>query len=108
MEHQFWLEDYRVQQGKLQLYQTFFETFGAGTPSSAKPLANAPLGYVGYEQNVMLDELRWTVSPRMEGVVQSEKGELPLYRLVPAYTVVNIKPVSKPFLFAFLGESCNE
>lgn len=106
VEHQNWIEYYRYRQGKLNLYQTYLQTFGAGTPSQAKVLTDAPPGYVGYQQDIDLDELNWVVSRNMQGTILTEQQTFAIYQTLPDYSVVNIKPIRLPFITWLLGSAC--
>lgn len=107
VEKQLWFEHYRTIQGRLELYESWLETFGAGTPSQAEFADNVPQGYVGYKHQVWLDELNWTVSPKMEGSIRFGKKWLEIYRLLPEYSSVNIKPARSPLGLYLLRRSCN-
>lgn len=82
---------------KAILYQTWLQTFGAGTPSQ-EPLVNVPPGYIGYEQQVTFAELDWVVSRRMEGTINSANWHFPIYQTLPDYSTVNIKPTQSPLI----------
>lgn len=80
------------------MYQTWLQTFGAGTPSQGTSLVNVPPGYIGYEQQVTFAELDWVVSRRMEGTINSANWHFPIYQTLPDYSTVNIKPTQSPLI----------
>lgn len=106
VEKQLWYEHYRIDGQQFVLFESWLQTFGAGTPSAAKA-TSAPAGFVGYKHDVRLDELNWTVSPRMEGSIRFGKKWLEIYRLLPEYSSVNIKPARSPLGLYLLRRSCN-
>ncbi|HDR1039022.1 TPA: DUF1850 domain-containing protein [Pasteurella multocida] len=108
VEHQLWQEHYRHDGKRLFLYQTWLQTFGAGTPSQGTSLVNVPLGYIGYEQHIELAELDWVVSRRMEGTINSANWHFPIYQTLPDYSTVNIKPTQSPLILFLLGSACND
>ncbi|MDG6894160.1 hypothetical protein A6A20_00595 [Volucribacter amazonae] len=108
VEKQWWIEYYRQQDQQLLLYQTLLQTFGAGTPATGKIIEKIPRGFVGYQQQLMLPELNWVVSPNMQGSLQTNNGTVPLAQMLPAYSVVNIKWQRSPLAIFLLGRSCYE
>lgn len=108
VEHQLWQEHYRHDGKRLFLYQTWLQTFGAGTPSQGTSLVNVPPGYIGYEQQVTFAELDWVVSRRMEGTINSANWHFPIYQTLPDYSTVNIKPTQSPLILFLLGSACND
>lgn len=106
VEHQLWQEHYRHDGKRILLHQTWLQTFGAGTPSFAELVKNVPAGYVGYKQDIYFHELNWVVSRRMEGVIKSEKGDIPIYQTVPDYSMITIRPAQSLLLVYLLGSSC--
>ena len=62
VEKQWWEEQYQRESDGLLLTTTYFEAFGAGTPSTeALALIQKP-GYLGYQINEKLPKLNWVVS----------------------------------------------
>lgn len=106
VEHQLWYEHYQRQGDNLHLYQTWLQTFGAGTPSQGDFLPDVPQGYVGYKQNIYLPEINWVVSHRMEGSIMIDEQEIPIYQTVSDYSVVKIKPARSIFATFLLRKSC--
>lgn len=105
VEQQYWLEDYQLKEGKIHLYQTFFQTFGAGSPSSLPPIT-APAGYIGYKQNQVFEHLNWVVSSNVESTIQTTKGDFLIYQLLPDYSQVHISVQRKPFFFLLWENHC--
>lgn len=106
VEKQLWYEHYRIDGQQFVLFESWLQTFGAGTPSAAKA-TSAPAGFVGYKHDVRLDELNWTVSPRMEGTIIFGKQFLPLYQQLAEYSKVEFKVGKSPLWFYFLRSACN-
>lgn len=92
VEHQLWREHYRTANGKLYLEQTELQTFGAGTPSSGKPMPSEK-GFIGQQSDVVLNELNWAVSHNMQGEIQTPERIWQIYRQTPDYSTIRIAPV---------------
>lgn len=107
VEKQLWYEHYQRTDNQFILFESWLQTFGAGTPSSTPKTTQAPKGYIGYRHNVVLNELNWTVSPRMEGTVLFNNGTLPVYRFLPEYSVVSFKSEKSPLWFYLLRSACD-
>lgn len=107
VEHQLWREHYVWQAGSLHLDKTEMQTFGAGTPASGRPTIATP-GFVAQTSTVVLPELNWVVSRRMEGEIHTNRGTWLLYQHVPDYTVILIQPVRRMRAQQWLGAHCDE
>ncbi|RRN02576.1 DUF1850 domain-containing protein [Bibersteinia trehalosi] len=107
VEKQLWYEHYRHQANQFELFESWLQTFGAGTPSYTTAITNAPQGYIGYKHQIRVNELNWVVSPSMEGTFLVEHKEIPLYQYLPEYSVVHIQSKRAPFWFYLLRSSCN-
>ncbi|KAE9527832.1 DUF1850 domain-containing protein [Testudinibacter aquarius] len=105
VEHQWWREHYRRDGEGILLDQTLFQTFGAGTPSQGELLSTTH-DYVGYRQHIYLHEINWAVSNNMQGSLSTQRQDIPLYQLVPDYTVVRIEPSRIAFIDFLWGMSC--
>ncbi len=108
VEHQLWYEHYQRQGDNLHLYQTWLQTFGAGTPSQGDFLSDVPQGYIGYKQHIDLPEINWTVSRRMEGTIFVDDWQFPVYQTVSDYSVVKIKPARSILASFLLRKYCND
>ncbi|QIW16817.1 hypothetical protein A4G20_01020 [Pasteurellaceae bacterium RH1A] len=106
VEKQLWYEHYRLQDGQLLLYQTWLQTFGAGTPVQGQVLTDAPKGFVGYAQAVKLPSLNWAVSRNMQGSLLVNQHTLLLYQSLPDYSQVQIRPAQASLARFLLGTSC--
>ncbi|HBO37649.1 MAG TPA: DUF1850 domain-containing protein [Pasteurellaceae bacterium] len=108
VEHQLWRESYRHTGDRLLLYKTRLQTFGAGTPFLTDKEVETEEGYIGYQQEIYLNEINWAVSRNMEGELLSADGQIPFYAKVPDYSVISIHPVRIGFMSFLLGTSCYE
>ncbi|MDY2796941.1 DUF1850 domain-containing protein [[Pasteurella] aerogenes] len=106
VEHQLWYEHYQRQGDNLHLYQTWLQTFGAGTPSQGEIVADVPPGYVGFKQDIVLSEINWIVSRRMEGAILLNDKQFPVYQILPDYSTVTIKPAQSVVATLWLRKSC--
>ncbi|EGY52427.1 hypothetical protein HMPREF9371_1416 [Neisseria shayeganii 871] len=105
VEKQYWQEAYVLENGSLHLRHTYIQAFGAGVPVSGSPIP-APPGYVGLSSEVRLPEINWMVSRNMQGEMRLGQRVLPLYRMLPDYTAVNIAPVRQSRLQWFFEKDC--
>lgn len=108
VEQQNWIEFYQRQGRQLQLYETWLQTFGAGTPSAGELVAQTKAGYIGYKQQLNYPELNWVVSPRIKATIEIGSQTWPLYQWLPAYSLVHIQVQRLPFASYLLGRSCDE
>lgn len=108
VEHQLWQEHYHVTPTQLHLYQTFMQTFGAGTPSQGQEVKNAPKGFVGMKTHLTLPQLDWVVSRNMQGQIITATGSWHIANVVPDYTAVHIQPMRLTRIQLWLGENCHE
>lgn len=108
VEQQNWVEFYQRQGRQLKLYETWLQTFGAGTPNEGNLVSNVEQGYIGYSEQLLYPELNWIVSPTMQGTININGQKLALYQLLPAYSEVNIQVQHLPIAVYLLGRSCYE
>ncbi|MCK3655093.1 hypothetical protein A4G19_04720 [Pasteurellaceae bacterium Macca] len=109
VERQLWLEHYQRQGNQLHLYQSWLQTFGAGSPSTEKEVTDVPPGYIGYQHNQLFKELNWTVSRRMEGSLLWGKNlnhEWLVYQQLPDYSLLTIHAYSAPRILLLLKKHC--
>lgn len=107
VEHQWWREQYRHDGDTILLEQSWLQTFGAGTPSQGEPIHGRE-GYVGYRQQIRLAEINWVVSANMQGELSTPQWVIPIYKLVPDYSEVNITPSRTALIVFLLGRTCHE
>ena len=111
VEKQWWIEHYQVDQGSLLLTDTYFQTFGAGTPATgtlARDDGGRYKGYVHYQINTKLPYLDWMVSSNIFAVMILPNKTLPIYQWVDDYTSIHIQPKSLSLWALFLKENCYE
>lgn len=107
VEKEPWFEVYIPQKGKLLLKETYFKTFGAGTPSEGTYIETDD-GYVHYLINQPVDEVNMMVSDNIKVTIITDQQEIKLYELVENYSNVSIK-MKKVFLWEYLrGEYDDE
>lgn len=107
VEKQLWYEYYRYQDQQFELFESWLQTFGAGTPSQAEHVISTPKGYIGYKHTLKFKELHWAVSPNMEGEIHLGNQVVPIAKMLPAYSIVNIKPTRTPLAFYLLRSACD-
>lgn len=106
VEHQPWREFYRLQDGRLFLYQTDFKTFGAGTPNEGKVLKKEG-GYISFKTEQSLPELRWITSRNARSTLYNHE-EIPwlIYLEQEDYSEVLIQPRRVPYLVSLIKDQC--
>lgn len=92
VERQYWQEVYVLDGSHLMLTQTYIQSFGAGVPTSGKPIA-APNGYVGQSVNILMPKIDWMVSRVMQGEILANDKRFAINHFVENYTSVHIEPV---------------
>lgn len=95
VEKEKWLEFYERRGSEWVLTQTRFKTFGAGVPSSGAP-AGTKDGFVEYEVQRPLKELRLVVSPHVQSTLHLSNQRILLYNQIPPYEEVLMRPVDIP------------
>ena len=108
VEKQWWEEQYQRESDGLLLTTTYFEAFGAGTPSTE---ALAPIqkpGYLGYQINEKLPKLNWVVSRLTKGEIDYGNYQMLIHRWVPDYSEVTIMPTTYGFIDRFNKDLCHE
>ena len=114
VEKQWWEEQYQridgssTEDAELLLTTTYFEAFGAGTPSTE---ALAPIqkpGYLGYQINEKLPKLNWVVSRLTKGEIDYGNYRIRIHRWVPDYSEVTIMPTAYGFIDRFNKDLCHE
>ncbi|PJX24874.1 hypothetical protein CAP50_04740 [Psychrobacter sp. L7] len=108
VEKQWWEEQYQRTDDGLLLTTTYFEAFGAGTPSTE---ALAPIqkpGYLGYQINEKLPSLNWVVSRLTKGELNYVDHRLLIHEWAPDYSEVTITPKTYHLIDRLQKDFCHE
>ena len=95
VEKQWWEEQYLREEEGLLLTNTYFQAFGAGTPSTENVAPIKKQGYVGYQINQRFPHLNWVVSRLTQGEIDYAGQRILIHQLGPDYSEVTIMP--KPY-----------
>ena len=107
VEKQWWEEQYLRESDGLLLTTTYFQAFGAGTPSTeVLALAQKP-GYVGYQINERLPSLNWVVSRLTQGEINYGDYRLLIHQWVPDYSEITITPRTYSLVDRFNNNLCH-
>ena len=108
VEKQWWEEHYQRMDDGLLLTTTYFEAFGAGTPST-EPLAPVQKpGYLGYQIDEKLPSLNWVVSRLTKGEMDYGGHRFLIHQWVPDYSEVVIMPKTYGLIDRFEKDLCHE
>lgn len=108
VEKQWWEEQYQLTDDGLLLTTTYFEAFGAGTPSTE---ALAPIqkpGYLGYQINETLPSLNWVVSRLTKGELNYADHRLLIHEWAPDYSEVTVTPKTYHLIDRLQKDFCHE
>ena len=108
VEKQWWEEQYQREADGLLLTITYFEAFGAGTPSTETLAPIQKLGYLGYQINQKLPKLNWVVSRLTKGELDYGNHRVLIHQLVPDYSEVTIMPKTYGFIDRFKKDFCHD
>lgn len=108
VEKQWWEEQYQRQSDGLLLTTTYFEAFGAGTPSTERLAPIQKPGYLGYQINEKLPRLNWVVSRLTKGEIDYGNHRVLIHEWVPDYSEVVIMPQSYGLIDRFKKDLCHE
>ena len=114
VEKQWWEEQYQridessTEKGALLLTTTYFEAFGAGTPSTEMLAPVQKPGYLGYQINEKIPNLNWVVSRLTKGEVDYGNHRVLIHQLVPDYSEVTIMPKMYGFIDRFNKDFCHD
>lgn len=114
VEKQWWEEQYQRKDGssteaaELLLTTTYFEAFGAGTPSTEMLAPVQKPGYLGYQINEKLPNLNWVVSRLTKGEIDYGDHRVLIHQLVPDYSEVTIMPKMYGFIDRFNKDFCHD
>ncbi|WP_201585637.1 DUF1850 domain-containing protein [Psychrobacter jeotgali] len=108
VEKQWWEEQYQRKDDGLLLTTTYFQAFGAGTPSTE---ALAPIqkpGYLGYQIDEKLPKLNWVVSRLTKGELNYGDQRILIHQWVPDYSEIAITPKAYSLMDRFKKDFCHE
>ncbi|MGE6474542.1 DUF1850 domain-containing protein [Psychrobacter sp. NPDC078631] len=114
VEKQWWEEQYQRIDGsstagaELLLTTTYFEAFGAGTPSTEMLAPIQKPGYLGYQINEKLPRLNWVVSRLTKGEMDYGGHRFLIHQWVPDYSEVVIMPKTYDLIDRFKKDFCHE
>ena len=107
VEHQIWRDIYHVESHGLRLVRSEMQTFGAGAPSSGRPVPASP-GFTGLAVNQAWPEIHWVVSRNMEGSLIANQLIWPIHTAVPDYTEITLSVDHTPRYRTLWGERCDD
>ena len=108
VEKQWWEEHYLREEEGLLLTTTYFQAFGAGTPSTENVAPIQKEGYVGYQINQRFPHLNWVVSRLTKGEIDYAGQRILIHQLVPDYSEVTIMPKAYSPIDRFNKDFCHE
>ncbi len=108
VEKQWWEEQYLREEEGLLLINTYFQAFGAGTPSTENVAPIKKQGYVGYQINQRFPHLNWVVSRLTQGEIDYAGQRILIHQLVPDYSEVTIMPKAYSPTDRFNKDFCHE
>ncbi|WP_201527591.1 DUF1850 domain-containing protein [Psychrobacter frigidicola] len=108
VEKQWWEEQYLRENDGLLLTTTYFQNFGAGTPSTEALAPVKKSGYVGYLINERLPSLNWVVSRLTKGEIDYADHRILIHQWVPDYSEVTITPKAYSLIDRLNKDFCHE
>ena len=108
VEKQWWEENYLRDNDGLLLTTTYFQAFGAGTPSTETIAPVKKPGYIGYQINQRLPSLNWVVSRLTQGEIDYADYRILIHQWVPDYSEVIITPKAYGLIDRFNKDFCHE
>ena len=108
VEKQWWEEQYLRETDGLLLTTTYFQAFGAGTPSTESVAPIKKPGYVGYQINERLPSLNWVISRLTKGEIDYADNRILIHQWVPDYSEVTITPKTYSLIDRFNKDFCHE
>ena len=108
VEKQWWEEQYQRENDGLLLTTTYFQAFGAGTPSTEALAPIQKSGYLGYQINERLPNLNWVVSRLTKGEIDYGNYRILIHKWVPDYSEVTITPKMYSVIDRFKKDFCHE
>lgn len=108
VEKQWWEEQYHRESDGLLLTTTYFQAFGAGTPSTEALAEVQKPGYIGYQINENFPNLNWVVSRLTQGEIDYADHRVMIHQLVPDYSEVTITPKAYSLIDRLTKDLCHE
>lgn len=108
VEKQWWEEQYLRENDGLLLTTTYFEAFGAGTPSTEAVAEVKKPGYLGYQINERLPSLNWVVSRLTRGEIDYADHRILIHQWAPDYSEVTITPKTYNLIDRLKKDFCHE
>ncbi|MDN3454566.1 MULTISPECIES: DUF1850 domain-containing protein [unclassified Psychrobacter] len=114
VEKQWWEEQYQridgssTEAAELLLTTTYFEAFGAGTPSTEKLAPIQKPGYLGYQIDEKLPQLNWVISRLTKGEIDYGGHRFLIHQWVPDYSEVIIMPKTYGLIDRFKKDFCHD
>ena len=103
VEKEPWFERYTVYNNQLYLKETYFKTFGAGTPSEGTFIETDD-GYVHFMINKPVQEINLVASDNVKTTIYTKNEEIKLYKLVEDYSSISFKIQKIPLWKYIRGE----
>lgn len=104
VEHTPWEESYRVEGGKLRLYQSQFKNYGAGTPEQGQLIKSGD--QILFSTNLLYPKIYWASSQNVASTIISGGREWPIYRMRADYSGITLSPSKRSLLQRLLMENC--
>ena len=108
VEKQWWEEQYIRESDGLLLTTTYFQAFGAGTPSTEALAEIQKPGYIGYQINQRLPHLNWVVSRLTQGEIDYGNYRILIHQWVPDYSEITVTPKAYSLIDRFNKDFCHE
>lgn len=103
MEKEPWFEKYELKNNELYLVETWFKTFGAGTPYEGEIIVSDD-GFTHMKLNIKMKKLEIIVSENVKSTLHTESTEIPLYKLVDTHETITIESKKIPLLGLLRGD----
>ena len=103
VEKEPWYEIYTVYNNQLYLKETYFKTFGAGTPSDGTFIETDD-GYIHFMINKPVQEINLVVSDNVKTTIYTKNEEIKLYKLAADYSSISFKVQKIPLWKYIRGE----
>ena len=103
VEKEPWFEIYTVHNNQLFLKETYFKTFGAGTPSDGTFIKTDD-GYVHFILNKPFQEINMVISKNVKTTLYTKNEEIKLYKLAEDYSNISFKVQKIPLWKYIRGE----
>ncbi len=101
IEKEEWFESYQREKQEIVLVETYFKTFGAGTPYEVEKTTTKN-GFIRMEMDMTYDELNVTVSKYVDLSIYVDKRKIPLHHYFNNHENIRIKARSV-FIWEYMG-----